>query len=256
AIQATFRFRHSDGAWRWLEVSGTAVTRQGSPAVVVVGRDISDRKRLEEEVLQSQKLESIGRLAGGVAHDFNNLLTVITGYTELILGSWAPADPLRSALGDIQKAARRATSLTGQLLAFARKQMIEPQVLNLNDLIRETNKLLRRLIGEDIELTMLTDPDLWYVKVDPGQIEQVLVNLAINAREAMPNGGHLTISTANVVLKQPEARRYVDVSAGSYVSLEVHDTGMGMNAEVQSHVFEPFFTTKAPGKGTGLGLAT
>src|SRR5262249_34027843 len=174
AIQATFRFRHSDGSWRWLEVSGTAVTRQGEPSVVVVGRDITDRKRLEAEVLQSQKMDSIGRLAGGGAHDFNNLLTVITGHTELAIESLSPSDPLRSDLVDIQKAAQRAAGLTSQLLAFARKQIFEPRVLNLNDLILDTNKLLRRLIGEDIDLTTLTDPNLRSVKIDRGQIEQLL----------------------------------------------------------------------------------
>jgi PAS domain S-box-containing protein len=255
-LQATFRLRHASGLWRWLEVSGTVVIRQGLPAVVVVGRDVTERKRLEAEVLQSQKIESIGRLAGGIAHDFNNLLTAIGGYADLLLASTQPAAPARDDLEEILKAVRRATSLTNQLLAFARKQVIESRVLNLNDLILDMDRLLRRLIGEHIELATLPAPGLWYTKVDPSQIEQLVINLAINARDAMPAGGRLTIATANTTIDQTHARALVGVAPGAYVLLEVRDTGVGMSAEVQSHLFEPFFTTKAPGQGTGLGLAT
>jgi PAS domain S-box-containing protein len=252
--QAIFRARHADGGWRWLEASGTVVVRQGAPSIIVVGRDITERKRLEAHILQSQKMESIGWLAGGVAHDFNNLLTAITGYAELVLELLAPADPVRGDMEEIQKAAQRATSLTRQLLAFARKQIIEPRVLNLNDLILDMDRLLRRLIGEDIELMTLPAPNLKQIKADSGQIEQLLVNLAVNARDAMPRGGRLTIETANVFLDATYARAYM--SPGSWVMLTVSDSGIGMDAEVQAHLFEPFFTTKGPGKGTGLGLAT
>jgi PAS domain S-box-containing protein len=224
--------------------------------LVGVNRDITARKRLEAQFLHAQKMEGIGRLAGGVAHDFNNLLTAITGYAELACDVLAPADPLHSDLQAILEAANRATGLTRQLLAFARKQVLEPQILNLNDLVLNIDKLLRRLIGEDIELVTRTAPDLWSVKADINQIEQVLLNLAINARDAMPGGGKLTIETANVVLDAAYARQHMGVTPGPFVMLAVSDTGVGMPPEVQAQVFEPFFTTKEAGKGTGLGLAT
>jgi CheY-like chemotaxis protein len=201
-------------------------------------------------------MEGIGRLAGGVAHDFNNLLTVMTGYGEMARETLSPTDPAREDLGELLKAAERATDLTRQLLAFARKQAIEPRILNLNELILDMGRLLRRLIGEDIELVTHPAPDLGQAKVDRGQIEQVVVNLAINARDAMPDGGKLTIETKNATLDDLYAQRHLEVSAGDYVLLAISDTGVGMDAEVQSHLFEPFFTTKAAGKGTGLGLAT
>jgi PAS domain S-box-containing protein len=254
-IQATLRTRHADGSWRWLEIAGTVIARQGAPSVVMVSRDVTERRRLQAELLQSQKMETVGRLAGGVAHDFNNLLTVITGYADVALASVAPDDVVREDLDAILKAAQRAANLTRQLLTFARKQVIEARVINLKDLVLELNNLLRRLIGEDIELVVRLAPDLWPVRADPSQIEQVLVNLAVNARDAMPHGGILTIETANAELKRAETQ-HVDVVAGPYVLLAVSDTGVGIAPGVQEHIFEPFFTTKSPGQGTGLGLAT
>jgi PAS domain S-box-containing protein len=254
-IQATLRARHADGSWRWLEIAGAVIVRQGAPSVVMVSRDVTERRRLEAELLQSQKMETVGRLAGGVAHDFNNLLTAIIGYADMALAAIAPGNTVREDLDAILQAAQRAASLTRQLLAFARKQVIEARVINLNDLILELNNLLRRLIGEDIELAVQLTPDLWPVRVDPSQIEQVLVNLAVNARDAMPNGGTLTIETTNVELERFDAQ-HVDVISGPYVLLSVSDTGVGIDPRVREHIFEPFFTTKGPGRGTGLGLAT
>jgi PAS domain S-box-containing protein len=221
-----------------------------------VARDITERKRLEAQLLQAQKMESVGRLAGGIAHDFNNLLTAISGYTDLAHAALPADHPVRSDLDEIQKAARRAATLTRQLLAFARKQPIEPHILNLNDLLREMDKLLRRVIGENIDLVTQPAADLGQVIADPGQIEQVLINLAVNARDAMAEGGKLTIETHNVRLDAAYSRGHVSVTEGPYVLLAVSDTGAGMDAEVQSHMFEPFFTTKEYDKGTGLGLAT
>jgi len=256
ATQATFRYRHADGTWRWIEVSGTMSARQDEPTVVIVGRDISERRRLEAQLLHAQKMESVGQLAGGVAHDFNNLLTAISGYTDLARATLRPDDAAYGDLEEIQKAVQRASSLTRQLLAFARKQFIAPRILNLNDLIVDVGKLLRRLIGEDIHLVTHTAPDLGLVTADPHQIEQLLVNLAVNARDAMPGGGALTIETANTTLDALDASAQVGMVAGPYVLMAVSDTGMGMDAEVKQHLFEPFFTTKGVGKGTGLGLAT
>jgi PAS domain S-box-containing protein len=255
---AEYTLLRRDGTRFPAEVSASLITdAAGQPtACVGVVRDITERKRLESQFLHAQKMESIGRLAGGIAHDFNNLLTVITGYSQLALEQLSTGADVRDDLEEIQKAADRATSLTRQLLAFARRQIIEPRVLNLNDLIIDIDKLLRRLIGADIDLVTLPAADLGSVKVDPGQIEQVLVNLAINARDAMPNGGKLTIGTANVTLDQEYTRQHLGVKPGRYVLLAVSDTGVGMDAEVKRRLFEPFFTTKGPGKGTGLGLAT
>jgi two-component system, cell cycle sensor histidine kinase and response regulator CckA len=242
---------------QWL-VNFYPVRNQDSQILGVgaITMDITERKRLEAQFLQAQKMESVGQLAGGIAHDFNNLLTAIAGYAEMARDSTSIDDMIRSDLDEILKAAGRATSLTRQLLAFARKQNIEPHALNLNDLILEIDKLLRRLIGEDIELVMLTAPDLGMIKADPGQIEQVLINLAVNARHAMPAGGELTIETRNVLLDEDEARQYIGVTPGLYILLAISDTGVGMDHETQEHLFEPFFTTKGPGRGTGLGLAT
>jgi two-component system cell cycle sensor histidine kinase/response regulator CckA len=230
-------------------------TQELSAANDQLKAEIAERKRLETQLLQAQRMESIGQLAGGIAHDFNNLLTAITGYAELLRSTLSPDDPAQHDLDEIVRAAERAATLTRQLLAFARKQFIEPQVLNLNDLLLDTNKLVRRLIGEDIDLVVVPAPNLGYVKVDTNQIEQVLVNMAVNARHAMPHGGKLTIETRNVVLDQHEARQYIDLPPGAYVSLAVSDTGIGMDRATQAHIFEPFFTTKGPGEGTGLGLA-
>ncbi len=211
---------------------------------------------LHEQLLQSQKMEAIGRLAGGVAHDFNNLLTGITGYTEMALSSLTPDDPLQEDLEEVLAASRRAASLTGQLLAFSRRQIIHPQVLNLNQVVRRSQKMLARIIGEDIELSFAASPQLGAVRTDPAQVDQVLVNLATNSRDAMPRGGQLHIETRNVTLDDEYARLHSDARAGDYVVLAVSDSGEGMDAETRRRVFEPFFSTKEKGKGTGLGLAT
>ena len=222
---------------------------------IAIKRDISHELELEVQYRQTQKIDSIGRLAGGVAHDFNNILAVICGHTDLALAQLSPDAPLRSNLECIQESAERAANLTRQLLAFARRQVIEPRRINLNELIVNLNKMLHRLIGEDIKLVTQTAPDLGQIKADPGQIEQVLLNLVVNARDAMPDGGTLTIRTANVTLDEDYARRHL-ITPGDYVMVSVSDTGVGMTDEVKQHIFEPFFTTKEQGKGTGLGLAT
>ena len=224
--------------------------------------DITKRKQiekekaaLEEQLLQSQKMEAIGRLAGGVAHDFNNLLTPITGYSQLAISTLSASDPLRNDLQEIQKAAERAATLTRQLLVFSRRQTLKLQVLNLNNIILDIGKMIRRLIGEQIELVIIPAQDLGSVKVDPGQFEQVIVNLAVNARDAMLNGGKLILKTANITLDQDYVYRHTGMAPGDYIMFSVSDTGTGMTDEVKSHLFEPFFTTKEKGKGTGLGLS-
>jgi len=239
-----------------VELNAGIITFQGKPADLVFVRDISERKRLEEQLLQAQKMEAVGRLAGGVAHDFNNLLTAIIGYSELLLMSFVPGNPRRKDVEEIKKAADRAAALTRQLLAFSRKQMLQPQVLNLNLVVTGIEKMLRRMIGEDIELVTILDAELGLVKADPGQIDQVIMNLAVNARDAMPQGGKLTIETKNAYLDEEYAQQHVEVQPGPYVMLAMSDTGVGMDEEIKSHLFEPFFTTKEVGKGTGLGLAT
>jgi len=218
--------------------------------------DRAENRRLEEELRQSQKVEAIGRLAGGIAHDFNNLLTAIVGYSDLALTNLGEGSPLSADILEIKKAGQRAATLTRQLLAFSRKQVLQPIVLDLNDVVSNTENMLRRLIGEDIELVTLLGTNLASVRADPGQIEQIILNLTVNARDAMPQGGKLTIETANVELDEAYARRHIAVEPGSYVMLAVRDNGLGMDAETQEHLFEPFFTTKELGKGTGLGLST
>lgn len=219
-------------------------------------REIVERERIEDQFRQAQKMESIGRLAGGVAHDFNNILTAVIGFTDLAFMHVPRDHPIVAELNEIRKAAERAASLTRQLLAFARKQIINPRVVDLNGLILDMDMLLRRLIGADVELRTLPAAELWTIKADLGQLEQVLVNLVVNARDAMPAGGKLIIETANVVLDEFYAETHIEVTPGSYVMLAVSDTGTGMPPDVQKHLFEPFFTTKETGKGTGLGLAT
>ena len=231
--------------------------------VVLVFRDVTERHRVEEalrqaedRLRQSQKMEAIGRLAGGVAHDFNNLLTAIIGHSQLVTRKMSPDDPMRNSIIEIEKAGQRAASLTAQLLAFSRKQILRPKVLDLNAVVTELEIMLRRLIGEDIAVQTRLSPSLGLVKADPGQIEQVIMNLAINARDAMPAGGVISIETANESLEGPELGEDPELHAGEYVTLAITDTGRGMDQETQARLFEPFFTTKAQGKGTGLGLAT
>ena len=212
-------------------------------------------KSLEQQLLQSQKLENVGRLAGGIAHDFNNLLTVIRGFSELSLMGLEEETPLRSNIVEIQKASERAANLTRQLLAFSRRQIMEMKIADLNMLLKDLEKMLHRVISEDIELKIVMEADLGKVRVDPGQIEQAILNLAVNAKDAMPSGGHLTIETSRVELDEAYCRTHVGATPGSHVLLSVSDTGTGMTPEVRERVFEPFFTTKEKGKGTGLGLA-
>jgi two-component system, cell cycle sensor histidine kinase and response regulator CckA len=245
------------GNIRWLLTTKTPLrNREGQiTGLIGLGRDITEYKRIEAQLLHSQKMESVGRLAGGIAHDFNNLLTALTGYADLALDALPPTELARADLIEIRKVSTRAAGLTRQLLAFASKQAIEPRVLNLNDLLLEIDQLLRPLISEDIERVMRLSPDLWGIQADPMQIEQVVVNLAINARDAMPNGGKLVIETANIALDYAYTRGQPGVTIGDYVLLAISDTGTGIDPAVQAHLFEPFFTTKAHGRGTGLGLA-
>jgi PAS domain S-box-containing protein len=218
--------------------------------------DNTERKKLEGQLLQSQKMEAIGRLAGGVAHDFNNMLTAIMGYSDILISRLPAGDPLLKNVIEIKKAGEQASLLTQQLLAFSRKQVLRPQVLELNTVIRETDDMLRRLIGDDIELLSVLSSDLWPLRADQSQLKQIILNLAINSRDAMPDGGRLVVETRNVELDEEYCRIHSEVSEGQYVMLSVTDTGIGMDAETCSHIFEPFFTTKEQGKGTGLGLST
>jgi two-component system cell cycle sensor histidine kinase/response regulator CckA len=267
-FDADLRVRQPDGRYEWISAQAQCQTDadgQCEDVVVtarnitarrrsIVGHEGTDLKRLEQQLLQAQKMETVGRLAGGVAHDFNNLLTIILGSLELLrLGG-----PGRSAshLENIETAATQASHLTRQLLAFSRQQIVEPRVVDLNELITDARRMLVRLINEDIELTTLPRPGLWKVSVDPMQVMQVLVNLVVNARDAMPNGGKLTIETDNVLVDSAYLDGHAHVCPGDFVMLAVSDTGVGMSDEVKAHLFEPFFTTKDVGKGTGLGLAT
>jgi len=245
-----------DGTHINIEVSAKNCLYEGEPARLAAVRDITERKKLEEQLRQSQKMEAVGQLAGGIAHDFNNLLTAITGYSDLAMRKLQAEDPLRRNLEEIKKAGDRAAALTRQLLAFSRKQVLQPVVLNINAVLSELEKMLRRLIGEDVDLRTALEPELGSIKADPGQIEQVLMNLVVNARDAMPSGGKLTIETENVYLDEAYARQHTSVTPGHYVMLAVSDTGIGMDENTRVRIFEPFFTTKETGKGTGLGLST
>jgi two-component system cell cycle sensor histidine kinase/response regulator CckA len=253
-----YRIRHKNGQWRILESTASAIrnSRGEVEKLVIVNREITERKQLEQQLFLSQKLEAIGRLSGGIAHDFNNLLGVIIGYCQVLQQLVGKDDQFRESVDEILKAGERAASLTRQLLAFSRKQVLEPKVLDLNVVVSDVDKMLRRLIGENIELNIALAGDLGCVKADRSQIEQVILNLAVNSRDAMPNGGKLMIQTSNATLGPEECERYRYVVPGNYILLEVRDTGCGMTEETQSHIFEPFFTTKESGKGTGLGLAT
>ena len=251
-----WRHRRKDGTIIDVEITRDKMTFAGRPAGLTMAHDITRRKSAEGQLRQAQKIEAVGRLAGGIAHDFNNLLTAIFGSAGLLLEDLSVDDRRRLDVEDIKGAAERAAALTHQLLAFSRQQVLAPQVLDLNALITDLEKMLRRLIREDVEFRTVLAPDLGAVRADPGQLEQVITNLAVNARDAMPQGGKLTVETANVDLDDTYAEEHGAVVPGRYAMLAVSDTGVGMDAQVQGHIFEPFFTTKEKGKGTGLGLAT
>ncbi len=245
-----------DGAAMVARISGRSIPNgNDGGAFQIFMEDVTETRTLELQLGQAQKMEAVGRLAGGIAHDFNNLLMVISGYVEFLLERVGPDPRLRGPAQEISNATQRATSLTRQLLAFSRKQMLAPKVLDLNAVVAENLKMLTRMIGEDIDLVMVPGPGLGAVRADPGQIEQVIMNLAVNARDAMPQGGKLTIETANVTLDENFARTHTPLTPGDYIMLAISDTGMGMDFETQSRIFEPFFTTKGA-KGTGLGLST
>jgi PAS domain S-box-containing protein len=248
-------WRRKDGKTITLRLSGrTIIDEDHAIYFELFTEDVTEHRALEQQLRQAQKMEAVGRLAGGIAHDFNNLLMVISGYCEFLLERIGPEPLVREPAQEIAKAANRATALTRQLLAFSRKQMLAPKVMDLNTVVTENLKMLTRVIGEDIELVMVPG-DLGLVKADPGQIEQVILNLAVNARDAMPHGGKLTIETTNVTLDEAYARTHAPVQAGDYVMLSISDTGTGMDADTLNHIFEPFYTTKGV-KGTGLGLST
>jgi len=253
----TIRYLHKNGVVLWIEQRIMVVRDSEGRLLGIDGiaRDISERRQLEEQLRQSQKMEAIGRLAGGVSHDFNNLLVVINGYSDLVLNDYEVASPIREKLTEIRKAGENAAALTRQLLAFSRRQLVNPQVMNINSVVESNSKILRRIIGEDIELVAILDPDVESIKADPSQVEQILMNLAVNARDAMAKGGTLTIETRNVRLDESDANEDFPVTAGDYVMLEVSDTGCGMDAGTKSQIFDPFFTTKEAGRGTGLGLS-
>ena len=243
----------SAGLDRVLQVDAAAF----APGVLVYTvRDLTNQSRLEEQLAQSQKMDAVGQLAGGVAHDFNNILTVILSYSSLLLTDFEENDPRREDVQEISNAATRASGLTSQLLAFSRKQLMEPRVISVNSVVVGIEKLLRRLIGEDIELATTLESNLFLINADPGQLEQVLINLVVNARDAMPDGGRLNITTSNTALSSGHTDGRLAAAPGEYIMVAVSDTGTGMTREVQGRVFEPFFTTKMQGKGTGLGLST
>jgi len=255
-VEATWK--RKDGLLLKVQLSVRAVRNVASGVAYyeTIVRDVTEQRRLQAQLMQAQKMEAVGRLAGGVAHDFNNLLTVIISYSDLLLEDLGRDDPKREDVAAVRKAAEGAAALTHQLLAFSRQQVLQPKVLDVNATVASTEKLLRRLIGEDIQLVAKLGSGLGSVKADPGQIEQVIMNLAVNARDAMPAGGQLTIETANVEMDEAYVRGHPLAQPGRYVMLAVSDTGTGMDEQTKAHIFEPFFTTKELGKGTGLGLAT
>jgi two-component system, cell cycle sensor histidine kinase and response regulator CckA len=253
-MPGVWRHQTKDGTIIDVEITAGRVMMEGRKAALVLSHDVSERRQLEERLSQSEKMEAIGRLAGGVAHDFNNLLTVISGYTELLLAR--PDSAGREQLGEIAHAAEQAAALTRQLLAFSRRQVLHPRVLDLNEIVAGMEPMVRRIIGDDVNVGVRMSPGLPPVEADRSQLERVILNLAANARDAMPDGGRLTIETAAVELDEDYVASRGEGTPGRNALLAVSDTGVGMSEEVQRHLFEPFFTTKAPGAGTGLGLAT
>jgi PAS domain S-box-containing protein len=256
SVRYEVKMLRRDGATVWTDVFVSPSEWDGEPALLATVMDITERRRLEEQYRQAQKMEAVGQLAGGVAHDFNNLLTAILGYTDMVREDLPPDDPRRADLDEVRRAADRAAALTRQLLAFSRRQVLQPRVLDVNEVVDGMAKMLRRLIGEDVQLRTTLAPGPQRTNADPGQLEQVIMNLAVNARDAMPEGGDLTIETGTVTLDAEYAVLHPDARPGPHVLLAISDGGNGMTADVQAHIFEPFFTTKGPGKGTGLGLAT
>ena len=256
ALATDIPVKRKDGSVFLADVNSTLVEIEGRPCIVGVFRDRTQQRQLEEQLKLAQRLEAVGRLAGGVAHDFNNLLSVILSYAGFAADALRESDPTHADIVEIQNAGQRAAALTRQLLAFSSKQILEPEVLSINKVVSGIESMLRRLLGEDIDIEVHLDEPLGSVMADPGQIEQIIMNLAVNARDAMPQGGKLTIETANAELDEGYAEQHVAVKPGRFVMLSVTDTGTGMEAETRAHVFEPFFTTKEKGKGTGLGLST
>jgi two-component system cell cycle sensor histidine kinase/response regulator CckA len=248
------KIRTQTGDIRLAEISAELIELDRNACVLAITHDVTERRRLEEQLRQAQKMEAVGRLAGGIAHDFNNMLSVVIGYTDL-LQERVESGPARKGLNEIKKAAERAASLTRQLLAFSRRQVLAPRVLDLNSIIDNLSKMLGHMIGEDIELVLVPGASLGHVKADPMQVEQAIMNLAVNARDAMPHGGKLIVATTNAELDETKTHHHPSVRSGSYVLLAVSDTGCGMSEETMRHIFEPFYTTKGPGQGTGLGLS-
>lgn len=248
-------FLTKSGEMRTGLLSAEVIEVTGQRSILTVTKDLTEYRKLEQQLRLSQRMEAIGRLAGGVAHDFNNLLTVILGSCLQLLGALETSDPRRLLVEEIQQAGDRAGILTRQLLAFGRRQVLAPKLMDLNEVVRNAETILRRLVGENIDLVSVLSPEVPPVQIDPGQVEQVILNLAVNARDAMPNGGKLTIETASADLDESYASAHPPLQPGSYIMLAVSDTGCGISAEIQAHIFEPFFTTKSAGQGTGLGLA-
>ena len=254
-------FEHQGARRRWLADEITFACQLADQLSIAIlahqrKRSESERERLQDQLQQAMKMEAIGRLAGGVAHDFNNILTGISGYAEIVQSSLRWDDPIQADVEEIRSAAERAAKLITQLLAFSRKQIIDPKVIRPNEALQGSQKMLRRIIGEDVDFEFLPAAGLWSIKVDAGQLDQILVNLAVNARDAMPGGGKLTIETQNVIIDEEYCKAHPDLKAGNFCMLAVSDNGVGMSDETMQHIFEPFYSTKAKGKGTGLGLAT
>jgi len=252
------RWKHKDGSWHFMESSSSPVLDSKGRVIAFRGvdRDVTEKEQLVAQLLQAQKMESIGRFAGGMSHDFNNMLGVIMGYLELAFKKLEPAHPVYDYLEQINEAAQRSANLTRQLLAFARKQQVDPKVLDLNSVVETMLKMIQRLIGTDIRLVWIPDKDLWPIEIDPGQVDQILANLCVNARDAIDGVGTITIRTENRAMDQAQAARFMGLVPGEYVVLSVEDTGCGIEKEFLNKIFEPFFTTKPKGEGTGLGLST